>query len=104
MKSEQGRLVPRTRSLDPELPPVSRFGSGSSRRPGSESLSVSPETEPGSKDVRIVPVNEIMMLLIPGDMWNRMVEMGDAVGASGPIALVNIALERLRVALEAGDK
>jgi len=44
------------------------------------------------------------MLLVPGDMWERMEEMGREVGASGPIALINIALERLRLALEAGEK
>lgn len=50
----------------------------------------------------VVPEDELMMLLIPAGMWNEMRAMADEVGASGPIALINIALERLRRALAAG--
>jgi len=103
VKAERGRAVPHTRAIGEESQPVSRFVPGSSRRPDRESKSVAPEAESGARDVRFVPEDEIMMLLIPGDMWNRMLKMGDAAGASGPIALVNIALERLRIALEIGD-
>jgi len=61
----------------------------------------SPTLVPPGVEVR---ADEIRMLLVPGDMWERMEEMGREVGASGPIALINIALERLRLALEAGEK
>jgi hypothetical protein len=50
----------------------------------------------------VVPEDELMMLLIPAGMWNEMRAMADEAGVGGPIALINIALERLRRALASG--
>ena len=95
MKPEDTSIGPRTRALE-----------GPPRRPAD-----APRPQPArERSPTLVPPgteigqDEIMQLLIPGDMWNRMRDMAKEVGASGPIPLINIALERLRRALEAGGE
>lgn len=101
------RKATRTRPLDrPYRRPASE--QSESVLPG-VSVPVPPSREFESSPTLVPPGtvvknDDVMMLLIPGDMWNRMRDMSEEVGASGPIALVNIALERLRIALAAGEK
>lgn len=89
-----------TRALGGAPVPRRADGAGSPERAGRPATGAVPQLPTGQP----VAVDEVVMILVPGDMWNRMQDMGRAVGASGPIALINIALERLRRALAAGEE